>query len=414
MAPSTDQVAIIGAGLSGVSLALALHQQSIPCTIYESRPAPLNIGGAVMLSPNALKVLQALGVYERVRTKGYNFETLHYRDGDGKLLDTQEFGGEEKYGFKGLRIYRYVLIDELLAMIKESDIPVKYGMKFARIVSETEGEVTWEFADGSTHSASILVGADGIHSTVRRYLYPDLKPKFTGMAGITAAVPTAQLKLPLDYHIPVTIMTPHGGFVIAPQQVDGSEVLIGKQKRIEDHDRAGWDRVFADKEASVAFLRSDADKFPEIVQNAVSHIPHDKINIWPFYIVPKLDKWASERRRVIILGDAAHAIPPSAGQGINQAFEDIYMFALLLAQADKVRMEDALVFWQTHRQGRIDKVMELNTQIDLRRMPPAERAKMSQQVVEELELGWLFEPDFGKVVEEWVSDQNVKTSSGGT
>jgi 2-polyprenyl-6-methoxyphenol hydroxylase-like FAD-dependent oxidoreductase len=119
MVTPTSNVAIIEAGLSRLILALALHQQHIQCIIYESRPAPLNIGGAVMLSPNALKVLHALGVYERVRDEGYNFETLEYENASGKLLETQEFGGEEKYGFKGLRIYRHVLIDELLAVLKE-------------------------------------------------------------------------------------------------------------------------------------------------------------------------------------------------------------------------------------------------------------------------------------------------------
>jgi 2-polyprenyl-6-methoxyphenol hydroxylase-like FAD-dependent oxidoreductase len=272
---SAPNIAIIGSGLSGLSLALALHQQNIPCTVYESRSAPLNIGGAVMLSPNALKVLDALGVYERVRVKGYNFETLEYKNGSGRLLEVYEFGGKEKYGYAALRIYRHVLINELLGMLKEKSIPIVFGNKFTRVLKETEKGVTWEFQDGTTQSADILVGADGIHSTVRRYLYPDLKPAFTGMAGITAAVPTEQLKIPAGYHIPVTIMTPHGGFVIAPQQIDGSEVLIGTQKRVgEGHDKAGWDLFMADKDALVKFLQEGAENFPEMVRNAVSHITH--------------------------------------------------------------------------------------------------------------------------------------------
>ncbi|KAH8814821.1 hypothetical protein F5884DRAFT_151908 [Xylogone sp. PMI_703] len=403
---SRPNVAIIGSGLSGLSLSLALHQQNIPCIVYESRPAPLNIGGAVMLSPNALRVLDALGVYDRVRVKGYNFETLEYKDGDGKLLETYEFGGKEKYGYAALRIYRHALIDELLAVMKERGVQIEFGKKFVRIVEETDNGVTWEFQDGNTESADILVGADGIHSTVRRYLYPDLTPTFTGMAGITAAVPTAQLKLPSGYHIPVTILTPHGSFVIAPQGTDGSEVLLGKQKRIgEDPDRAGWEQISADKEALVEFLRQDTEHFPEIVQNAVSHIPHDRFNVWPYYVVPKLEKWASEKRRVIILGDAAHAIPPSAGQGINQAFEDVYIFSLLLGQVDKVNMRDALSFWQSYRQQRVDKVLELNHQIEFRRMPQEERDKMPAGSMKEIELSWLYQADFRADVNRWVESR---------
>ena len=159
----------------------------------------------------------------------------------------------------------------------------------------------------------------------------------------------------------------------------------------------------------VDFLRQDAKAFPKIVQNAVSSIPHNKINIWPFYIVPKLDKWTSKHRRGIILGDAAHAIPPSAGQGIKQAFEDAYMFALLLAKAKEDRLEDPLRFWQEYRQQRIDKVMTRSAQIDLRRMPQPEKnsdmvgndnSAVSKQ---EIELGWLYEPDFYAVVEDWLA-----------
>jgi 2-polyprenyl-6-methoxyphenol hydroxylase-like FAD-dependent oxidoreductase len=398
-----QQVAIIGAGLSGLSLALALHLQNIPCTVYESRSASFNIGGAVMLSPNSLKVLDALGVYSRIRGKGFNFEILEYRDVHGNLdqvTEVYEFGGEKKYGYKALRIYRHVLIDELLAMLAENGIALKYSMKFKRIVEETDDQVTWEWTDGTQQSASLLVGADGIHSSVRKYLYPDLAPTFIGMAGITAAVPTAQLKIPEGYHIPVTFTTKKfGAFVIAPQEVDGSVVLIGKQKRLEDRGKDEWAALLANKQTLVEFLQQNAEEFPQIVQNAVNHIPTDKINVWPFYIVPKLDKWSSPSRRVVILGDSAHTIPPSGGQGINQAFEDIYMFALLLAQAGKVEMQKALTFWQQYRQERIEAIMALNKQIDLRRMPSDEKTKG------EMEEEWLYSPDFKAVVENWVAEK---------
>lgn len=400
-------VTIIGAGLAGLTFAAALHQQSIPVTVYESRPAPLNIGGAVMLSPNALRVLDSLGLYDSIKTKGYNFETLEFRDLAGDCLETYEFGDEEKYGYKALRIYRYVLIDTLVATLKEKNITVRYGMKFSHIVEDNDDGVNFAFTDGTTSSTALLVGADGIHSTVRRYLYPDLQTKFIGMSGITAAVPTAQLKLPPGYHIPVTIMSPRGAFVIAPQEVDGSEVLIGKQQRVvPPEDSPGWERAFvADKESGIQFLKQDAEHFPLIVQNAVSHINPNKVNKWPFFVVPKLDKWTSETCRVVILGDAAHAIPPSAGQGINQAFEDVYMLALLLGRLGEISSQQAaLSFWQAYRQERVDKIMELNKQIDERRMPADDAVvgKNGRVAREEFELGWLYKPNFKKDVDEWV------------
>lgn len=415
----TYEVAIIGAGLSGLGLALALHQQGIRSTVYESRSAPMNIGGAVMLSPNGLKVLDALGLYQNIKKKGYNFDLLDFRSVDGHLLETYEFGGTKKYGYQGNRIYRFELIDAIIAKARMAGIQLIFNRKFSHVIAETDQDVTWQLTDGSQASASILVGADGIHSTVRKYLYPELRPQFTGMVGITSAVPASQVTSSWGTITkPITIMSSDkGAFVVAPQKVDGSELLIGKQKRMPEQTREGWEKVHADKDAAIAFLQEDAEAFGDIAISATRQIPTERVNIWPFYIIPKLDRWTSAKRRVVILGDSAHAIPPSAGQGINQAFEDIYMFALLLGAANqesKVDMQHALSFWQQHRQSRVDKVLELNKQIDLRRMPQSggglagagveavDRAPLRKQ---EFDLRWLYESDVEREVEEWVKAQ---------
>ncbi|ODM18794.1 hypothetical protein SI65_05411 [Aspergillus cristatus] len=220
--------------------------------------------------------------------------------------------------------------------------------------------------------------------------------------GVTAAVPTKQLHVPEGYDLPVTIMNrQHGAFVIAPQQHDGSEVLIGRQKRAPELDRDGWNQLMNDKEWCIDFLRQGASDFPEIVQRAVSEISPEMINLWPFYVVPKLDNWSSTHGRVVILGDAAHAIPPSAGQGINQAFEDVYTYALIVAKCDKDFLEKALKIWQQGRQERVDKVLALNAQIDKRRMPkPAGQEDAEDDKPFELE--WLYKPDFNEMVDGWL------------
>ncbi|KAL2808287.1 hypothetical protein BJX63DRAFT_409749 [Aspergillus granulosus] len=408
-------VAIIGAGLSGLTLALSLHQNGIPCTLYEARSAPLNIGGAIMLSPNALRILNSLGVYNRIKSEGYSFDTLYFRSPDDKPLDTFEFGSEERYGHSGLRVYRHVLIRELSAMVVDAGVPIHYHKKFTQVLEEHDTGVKWEFADGTVGTATCLVGADGIHSKVRSYLYPDLQPTFTHTMAVTAAVPTAQLKVPAGYGLPVTILNKtHGAFVIAPQQADGSEVLIGRQKHARQLDREGWDKLLNDKEWCIDFLRDGAADFPEVVQNAVSNIDAEMINLWPFYIVPKLESWASKSSRVVILGDAAHAIPPSAGQGINQGFEDVYTFALILGRLD--RQDDwsgdgervlarALRVWQAGRQERIDRVLVLNAEIDRRRGPkrPGQQ-KEEEEETKAFELTWLYKVDFKEMVDGWLAN----------
>ncbi|CAG8884479.1 unnamed protein product [Penicillium salamii] len=373
-------IAIIGAGLSGLTLALALHKQSISCSVYESRSASLDIGGAVMLSPNALRILDSLEVYEKVKPKGFHFKDLHFRT--AIPLDSYEFGNEEKYG---------------------AGIQIQYGKKFVRVLAETETEVSWGFEDGTTGQAACLIGADGIHSRVRKYLYPDLEPKFTNAVGVSAAVPTAQLNLPDSFDIPVTIMNPkHGAFVIAPQLSDGSEAFIGKQKRAPELDREGWAALLDDKQWCVDFLRQGAEDFPEVVQNAVSKIELDRINLWPFHVVPKLEDWTSKHCRVVILGDAAHAIPPTAGQGINQAFEDVYTFAVIFRRCRAHELQLGLKIWQQGRQERIDRILELNAQIDARRLPKPPGLAESEISSRPFDLEWLYSPNFDEMAEEWL------------
>ncbi|KAA8641992.1 hypothetical protein EYZ11_004250 [Aspergillus tanneri] len=397
---SIENVAIIGAGLSGLTLALALHQQSIPCTIYEAISAPLDIGGAIMLSPNALRILDILGVYDRIRTEGFDFDYLHFRTSGNEPIDVYEFGNKERYGYCGMRIFRHVLITALSGLAKEQNIPIQYNKKFMNVIAETTTDVTYQFEDGTTQKATCLVGADGIHSRVRKYLYPSLETKFTGAMGVTAAVPTKQLQVPEGYQLPVTIMNKqYGAFVIAPQLRDGSEVLIGRQKSAPEMDRDGWSRLMSDKDWCVNFLREGAGSFPEIVQRAVSEISPAKINLWPFYVVPKLDRWSSEHSRVVILGDAAHAIPPTAGQGVNQAFEDVYTYSLILAKTSNACLERALKKWQRGRQERVDKVLGLNAQLNRRRMP---KLGEDEEESKEFDLAWLYKPEFDQMVDEWL------------
>lgn len=400
---TSNEVAIIGAGLSGLALALSLHKQSIPCTIYEARSASLDIGGAIMLSPNALRILDSLDIYQKIKFKGFEFQNLHfYTD---KPLDSFEFGNNKKYHYDALRIYRHELIDALVTALQEKGVPIQYGKKFTRILSESETEVTWEFEDGQTSQAACIVGADGIHSRVRQYLYPDLEPHFTNAMGVTAAVPTSQLKETETFEMPLTIMNPkHGAFVIAQQLSDGSEVLIGKQKRATDLGRDGWSNLLNDKKWCVDFLREGSKDYPEIVRSAVSDISLNKINLWPFYMVPKLDTWASKHSRVVILGDAAHAIPPTSGQGVNQAFEDVYTYSVILSKCNEANLEQGLKIWQKGRQARIDQVLELNARIDARRMPQLHDTTVSGFDSKPFDLEWLYSPDFDEMVEGWLAE----------
>ena len=382
-----------------------------------------------MLVPNGLKVLDNLAIFEPLKEKSYSFDRIYIQDAESKrILETIEYGSLERYGVHALRTYRSTLLDELLIAVDEKGIPIHFNKRFDRVISEAEDNVTCQFKDGSTTTASFLVGADGIHSTVRSYVAPNVKPVFVSMAAIVAAVPTAQLELPggttdmnatsNPYPLPSGIVVPGlGAFVIAPQTSSGDEVMITVQRHISEAAETHW--ADFEKDHLRSLLRQNSDRFPRIVQNAVRDIPNDQLHIWPFYQVPRLERWTSSRMpggfgRVAIVGDSAHALPPSSGQGVNQALEDVYLFALVLGRllasgrdASNEELERALFGWQSFRQARVDHVLELNRQMDLRRTPKLPGA-VENNTEELLDMGvmydWLFNIDFEKAVDECIKD----------
>ena len=405
-----ESVAIIGAGLGGLNLALSLHRRGIQCTIYELRHPTARAGGALMLSPNSLRVLDSIGLYNKLSQWGYNFETVAYQNEDGKITDYYYLGSEKLYGYKALRVYRQTLLTELRQRVAELGVPIVYGKKFKHVLSESTEGVIFEFTDGTTEKADILIGADGIHSTVRKYIAPEIVPQYSGTVAITCAIQKSKLTFPSnssEYPMPISINGQPGAFVMAPQDVPRGELLAGTQIKYPEQDRAGWDALLADKDHLLALFRANYAKWPTIVQSALDNVPIGTLGIWPFYVVPKLPEWTSPGKRVIIIGDAAHAIPPTTGQGASQGFEDGFTLAALLANVSaELPLEKSLRWWKEMREERIDRVIALTLLLNNARLPQVEREKLSPgqawQSGDAGELGWLYNRRIEEDVLEYV------------
>jgi 2-polyprenyl-6-methoxyphenol hydroxylase-like FAD-dependent oxidoreductase len=353
-------------------------------------------------------VFLILWVYDRLRSQGYNFETVDYKNHEHVTTDVYYLDHEILYGYKALRIYCQTLLTELRNEVKNLEIRTTYGVKFSHVVSEGEDGVSFAFTNGTTASAAILVGADGIHSSVRKYVVPEVVPKYSGTVAITCALQRSKLEYPpnlgeKDYPMPVTILSKNGAFVMAPQNMQGSEVLAGIQRVWPEQDRAGCDALLADHEGLLHLFRQDYEDWNPMVQSALDSVDMNTLAIWPYFVVPKLDAWFSVGKRVIILGDAAHAIPPIAGQGASQGFEDAFTLATLLPQiSPKAPLDRALATWKDMRQHRVDRVIKLTIQLNNARLPQSEREKLIAagelvwQSGDQGELSWLYNADIEK------------------
>ncbi|KAJ4417719.1 hypothetical protein N0V82_005993 [Gnomoniopsis sp. IMI 355080] len=426
MSSSIENVAIVGGGLAGVMMALALHKLSVPCVIYEARAthsASKTSSGALMLSPNSLRILDYFGLFAAVREKSYAFEWVYYKNSAEETIDRYPLGGETTYGYNALRIYRQELLDILYDACFQQKIPVNFNKKFTKVIKETQSEVILQFADNTTEMASLVIGADGIHSRLRNYVCPGVEKKFMGMAALTWETPTKQLRIPQDkdYKFPVSILSSKGVFVMAPQRFDGSAMLSGTQFRIPEQNREQFEQLISDKAGLIQVITQDMDGWPDIVRSNLEAINADTMNLWMFYSIPPLPRWASEAHsRVVILGDAAHAIPPTTGNGASQAFEDAFSLALLLSEIREhkdLNWEESLAWWQKYRQGRVDKLLELTRQLNNKRLPLEKQALLEKGEVwvdESAEkpdqMAWLYVPTIEEDIRDWVNENIGKTA----
>jgi 2-polyprenyl-6-methoxyphenol hydroxylase-like FAD-dependent oxidoreductase len=407
-------VAIIGAGLGGLGTAIALHNYGIKSTIYEQAPAGERFAGAVMLSPNSLRILDHYGIYSKLVPQGFTFQYVDFQTNDGVSTDHQYLGSKEHFDYDALRVERNALLRELKALVEEKRIEIKYGKKFAKIVNETDSNVTFKFADGEEVASDLLIAADGIHSKVRRCLFPETTPKYNGILVVAGAVQKKRLKIPASEPAdsPIIQIGRTGAFVMAPQLPGGEEWLAGTQKPYPEQDRAGWEKIASDLKFQHDFLEEGIEGRSELVQSAIRNMDDEKMYIWPQHVLPKLPSWRSEKNKIVIIGDAAHAIPPTSGQGANQAFEDGYALAMLLAKRpNKVSETETLAFWQEIREDRVRKLLDLTVKLNNMRIGAEEQKKLRKDQLWESggdgeNLRWLYVPELDEKILAWVKERS--------
>ncbi|KXS96337.1 hypothetical protein AC579_9896 [Pseudocercospora musae] len=429
MADYLKDVAIIGAGLGGCALALALSQQDIPIKVYESRSENSEvIPSGVILTPNGLRVLDRLGVFARIKDRCYISTKRIFKNDRDETIKEVPHGGPEVNGYWNHRIWRSLLLDEMKMMLRERNVSIHYDSKFTGLVSDSDIGVDFTINDSPEH-ASLLIGSDGLHSTIRDYLAPGVKPEYTGLTGIIAHIPWDSVTWPYEnYERNATIQGKPGAIFWIAEDPEGKDIMIGHQFQFTEQSRDELTKLQQDKDKLVEIYRRGYDEHGPTARSIIDSVAAHKelMHLWPFAKMPKLPRWFSETGRVILLGDGAHALPPSSGQGVNQALEDVYSLTLLLVSSASVNLSsgeaihdqvhsrptslEALDFWQRMRQDRIDAIFEWTTNTNnVSRLPEAERKRLyAEGKIREGQgddTRWLFMLDIDKEVKNWLQSQ---------
>jgi 2-polyprenyl-6-methoxyphenol hydroxylase-like FAD-dependent oxidoreductase len=310
-------VAIVGAGLGGLSAAVALRKRGLEVDVYEQAPEPLELGAGLHLWANAVRALDEIGLGRLSAELGVPIEreVIHLADGR-RIAEWDVTMAERETGFPSVGLNRPDLLAALVAAVGRERIQTH--RRLTGFVDDDDG-VTLAFADGETARAALLVGADGLHSTVRSVLHGESEPRYAGYTSWRTILPVDVVRARED------VVTQYWGsgvrFVHFPAGPDRRIYLVCLQTAPP----GGSDEPGAAK----ARLVELAGGFPAELRELVAAVHDERLIRTDIVDRNPLRNWG--RGRATLLGDAAHPMTPNTSQGAGMAIEDAAVLARELA-----------------------------------------------------------------------------------
>lgn len=193
-------------------------------------------------------------------------------------------------------------------------------------------------------SGDVLIGADGMHSKVRHFVLGEATPTptFSGRVGLGSTIHRSKVKVPAALVLPAFIYTRAGVVMVIPTDPAGNELGWAAQRQTSERDRQGWLDYQTSGEGARVTKADYVDCPFEPIRSIMDTMDESQIRVWAPYEIPDLATWHSGR--ICLIGDAAHAIPPTGGQGAAQAFEDAGFMVRLLSSPEAVDKGYARVF----------------------------------------------------------------------
>ncbi|HZP52099.1 FAD-dependent oxidoreductase [Actinocrinis sp.] len=320
-ASSPRRVLVIGAGTSGNAAAILLRRAGIDVDLVEvASDGNAAVGSGITLQGNALRVLRELGVWEQVRREGYAFDEVGITIPDGTVLHVQKdirTGGDDLPATLGMQRPRLQQI--LLGAVRASGADLRLGVTAEALVQDPHG-VTVDFSDGRTSRYDLVIAADGLNSRTRAAIGIAQKPEPTGMAiwRVAAPRPLQVTRTDLAY----------GGRCYIAGYCPTSESTLYAYLVEGCHHRTSLDPA-----SYAARMRDLAAGYGGVwPQIAKSITDEAMVNYTWFDRLLVEGSW--HRGRVVLVGDAAHACPPTLAQGAAMSLEDALVLAELLTSRE--------------------------------------------------------------------------------
>ena len=389
MSTNHFRIAIVGAGIGGLTLALALREYGIEADLYEQTAELREIGAAVALSANGTRFYDRIGLRAAFDKVCFPISTLIFRDGrDGRVIGRHH--GEPSYEGQFGACYWGVHRAHLQAILSGAVGPERIHLKKRLAdIKDDAGEAVLFFEDGDSARADLVIGADGARSLVRRWMLGYDDALYSGCSGFRGIVPPEKLSL-LPERDAIQFWMGPGGHLLHYPIGDGDHNFL-----LVERNPSPWPvRDWVTNAEPGEQLRRFANWHPAVVE-MISAVPTSQR--WALFHRPPLGRWM--RGRVTLIGDAAHALVPHHGQGANQSIEDAVVLAASLGQHGTGRVAEALEQYERLRRGRTRKVQFASiSAADVLHLPdgPAAEARntrLAQRGEVLHHLGWIHEFD---------------------
>jgi salicylate hydroxylase len=348
MTGARPRVLIAGAGIGGLTAALALLRCNIDVDVYEQAAELKEVGAGLQLSANGTRVFYELGIGEELKAlscEATGKEIRLWNTGETwKLFDLGKVS-VERYGYPYLTVYRADLLDVLVRAIRRlKPDAIHLGGRCIGFNQSTQ-HVRVELESGEAISGDALVGADGVHSRIRQGLFGEDKPQFSGIIAWRCIVPMERLPKHMARMVGVNWVGPGGHVVHYPLRAGKLMNFVGALER-SDWQVESWSARGTTEE-----LAADFAGWHEDVQALIRNSPDP--HKWAIMVRPPMPGWTVGR--VTLLGDACHSMVPFLAQGAVMAIEDGFMLARCLAKYD---LPDALQHYETARRERTRRAVE--------------------------------------------------------
>jgi salicylate hydroxylase len=312
---SSCRIAIVGGGLAGLATAQSLATVGIAAEVFEAAPALGEIGAAVNTSPQAVKALQAMGLGKKVDAVGHQSPGIYTRNMlTGEFLEFHDrIKTAARYGAPYYSFHRADLLDAIASGLDPSTINTGHCLDG---LQERGDSIVLAFDNGQKVEAEFVIGADGVRSVVRRALYGDDNPTYTGQMVWRALLNASDV--PADVLEPTSHIqwVGPGRHLLAYLIRRGKLLNIVTQQDTDQWVEEGWS-IRGDPDAMRASFPNSEPRLERLLSLVTA------CSKWGLFTRPLTRNWG--RGRIQLIGDAAHAMLPNAGQGACQAFEDSYI-----------------------------------------------------------------------------------------